>query len=562
MPTITLNKTILEKLTGKKLPLEQLKDRISMLGTDLEKIEGNKIVVEIFPNRPDLLSEQGFARALSSFIGVKTGLRKYTVKRSGEKVIIDSSVKKVRPYTACAIVKNMRFDEENAKKSKISCAPETSYVSERINEIIQMQEKLHITYGRNRKKLAIGIYPMEKIKFPITYKAEKPENIVFQPLESKQRMTGLQILSQHKAGREFGHLLEGLDRFPVFRDAKGEVLSMPPVINSHLTGRVTEQTKDIFVECSGFDLNVLKKCLNIVVTALAEMGGEIYSLEMDFGARRETTPDLSPEKMKLDLDYINQRLGLNLKETEAKKLLEKMGYGYEKGTVLVPAYRTDILHQVDLMEDIAIAYGYENFEEIIPKVATIAEEDPQEGYYRKIRDILIGLGLLEVKNYHLMKKEELTINMNQDNKPIPLKNSLGDYNHLRDAILPSLMKNLSENQHNEYSQNIFEIGRAFFEDKDEDTGVGEKECLAITLCHEKADFTQIKQVLDALMRSLGKEYAVKESRHPSFIPGRAGEITIAGKKIGVIGELAPHVLAEWGLMVPVVGLELEVTNKR
>src|SRR3989344_1414874 len=151
MPTITLNRKVVEELVGKKLPLDKLKDRISMLGTDLESINEKEIVVEIFPNRPDLLSEQVFARALSSFIGVKKGLRNYKSNKPSYKVVIDKSVKEVRPYTACAVVKNLNFSDE------------------RIREMIQIQEKLHVTYGRNRKKVAIGIYPLEKIKFPVNY---------------------------------------------------------------------------------------------------------------------------------------------------------------------------------------------------------------------------------------------------------------------------------------------------------------------------------------------------------------------------------------------------------
>lgn len=538
MPTITLNKKIFEKLVGKELPLEELKDRISMLGTDLEKIEGNEIQVEIFPNRPDLLSEQGFARAFSSFIGVKTGLREYQLKKSGQKIIIENSVTDVRPYTACAIVKSLKFDNE------------------KIKEIIQIQEKLHITFGRNRKKAAIGIYPMEKITFPVTYKADNPNKIKFQPLESEKEMTGLQILSQHKAGREFGHLLEGLDKFPFFIDAAGKILSMPPIINSHLTGRIDENTKDVFIECSGFDYNVLSKCLNIIVAALADMGGEIHSLELEYGKEKKISPNLIPERMKLDLGYINKRLGLSLPEKECIELLARMGYGYEKGEVLIPAYRTDILHQVDLVEDVAIAYGYENFEEDIPNIATIGEENPSEKFFRKVREILIGFGLLEVKNYHLMTKEELNYKMLLEKETVSLKNALGDYNHLRNSLLPSLMKNLSENQHNESPQNIFEIGRIFNLDKKFETGVCEKNMLTISLCHEKTDFTEIKQILDALMSSLGIEYSVKESKHPSYIDGRIGEIYVKSKNIGVIGEIDPQVIVNWNLAVPVVGLEL------
>ena len=198
MPSVTLNRKVFEKLVGKKLPDEKLKERISYLGTDLESLDSNEIHVEIFPNRPDMLSEQGFARAFSSFIGEKTGLRKYEVKKSNDKVIIDESVREVRPYTACALVKGLKFGDE------------------KIKEVIQIQEKLHVTYGRNRKKVAIGIYPFEKIKTPIRFVALPPKEIKFQPLEFPREIDGLQILSQHPTGRDYGHLLEGKRVFPIF----------------------------------------------------------------------------------------------------------------------------------------------------------------------------------------------------------------------------------------------------------------------------------------------------------------------------------------------------------
>ncbi len=539
MPTITLNKTVFEKLVGKTLPLEELKDRISMLGTDLEKIEGNEIVVEIFPNRPDMLSEQGFARAFSSFIGVKTGLRTYELSDSGQKVIVEPSVREVRPYTACAIIKGLHGTEEN------------------IREIIQIQEKLHVTYGRHRKKAAIGIYPLDKIAFPITYRAETPDTIKFWPLDAAEVMTATQILAAHKAGKEYGSLLAGHKKYPVFRDAQGQILSMPPIINSHTIGRVTPETKDVFIECSGFDFQVLSICLNIIVTALAEMGGKIYSVQLESGKNTEITPQLNPKNMKLDLAYINKRLGLKLPEPEAVKLLARMGYGYAQGMVLVPAYRADILHQVDLVEDIAIAYGYENFEEEIPNVSTIGEEDPLEKFSRKVREVLIGLGLLEVKNYHLMTEEQLNQHMNCSRPLIGLKNAVGEHNKLRDSLLPGLIKNLTENQHQEYPQNLFEIGRTFHYGKTE-TGVEEKTRLSMVLCHEKTDFTELRQMLEVLMVALGLSMSVKESQHPSFIEGRLGTIVIEGNEVGVLGEIHPAVLTQWELTVPVAALEIDM----
>src|SRR3989344_6204072 len=403
MPTINISRKVFEQLVGRKLPLEKLKDRISYLGTDLESVTENEIIVEVFPNRPDMLSVQGFARAFSSFIGAKKGLRKYTVEKSNEKVIIEKSVADVRPYTACAIVKNLKFDNE------------------KIKEVIQIQEKLHITYGRNRKKVAIGIYPFEKIKTPIRFLARKPEDIKFRPLEAAKELNGRQILSQTATGREYAHLLEGAKLFPIFADADNRILSMPPIINSHDTGKITEKTKDVFVECSGFDFETLKTLLNIIVTMFADMGGDIYAMELFYGKKKIMTPDLKPSTIGLDIKYVNKLLGLKLLHIELKKFLGRMGFGYTLGKVLVPSYRADILHPIDLVEDIAIAYGYEHFESPIPKVSTVAEENVLEPFKRKIQELLIGLGLLELSSFTLIPREILT-KCSMDEKAIELKN--------------------------------------------------------------------------------------------------------------------------------------------
>ena len=543
MPTITINKQAFEKLTGKKLPVEKLKDRISYLGTDLENVTKDEITVEIFPNRPDMLSIQGFARAFSSFIGHKTGLKNYEVEDSKEKVIIDKSVSKIRPYTACAIVKGIKYDDE------------------KIKEAIDVQEKLHITYGRNRKKVAIGIYPFEKIKTPITFMAKKPEDIIFQPLEFSRKINARQILSQHPAGKDYGHLLEGLDKFPVFYDANNEVLSVPPIINSHKTGKISEKTKDVFIECSGFDFRVLQKCLNIIVTAFADMGGKIYSLKLHYPDKTFTTPDLNPEEMKLDLNYVNKLLGLDLKEPEAKKLLEKMGYGYKNKKVLIPSYRADIIHQSDLAEDITIAYGYENFKEEIPKVATIAEEDKFEVFKNKVADILVGLNLIETATYNLTNAKFQNKNMLTNLHLIELANSISsEYDVLRSWVIPSMLEILGNNKHHDYPQRIFGMGTVFKINNKKETNIEENERLAITLAEEKTGYTKIKQILDYLLRMLNTRYEIEETEHPSFIPGRVARVKVNNEKIAYIGEINPQVLENWELETPVTALELNLTD--
>ncbi len=539
MPTVILNKTVLEKLVGKKLALDQLKDRISMLGTDLEKIENNEIHVEVFPNRPDMLSEQGFARALSSFIGAKPGLRKYNIRKSGLKVIIDPSVA-MRPYTACAIVKNIHFTEE------------------RLQEIIQMQEKLALTHGRNRKKSAYGIYPLDNIHFPIQYIAKDPADVIFQPLGFDRKIAASQVEELHPKGKEYKDIAKGWKKYPFFIDSRENVLSMLPYTNSEDTGKVDTTTKNIFVECSGTDLANVTVALNMFAAMFADMGGDVYSIEMAYPTKTITTPNLTSQKMKMDISYINKRLGLSLDEKEVKVLLARMGYGYSDGCALIPAYRADILHPVDLMEDIAIAYGYENFHADIPNVATIGEENPLAVLHRSLRDILIGFGLMEVTNYSLLTKEEIYDKMKHRGPAISLKNSLGEHTHLRPALLPSLMKTLSENQHNEYPQNIFELGQTFVPDKITDIGIEECEHLAVALCHETSDFTGIRQILDALAHQLNISLTIKECAHPSFIHGRSAEVLFRKESIGFIGEIHPSILEQWNLTAPVAVFEINM----
>jgi phenylalanyl-tRNA synthetase beta chain len=532
MANATFNRKIFEREIGKLD--DKMQNKIAMFGTPLEKFSDEEIEIEVFPNRPDLLSYHGFKRAFLAFLGKQKGLKEYKVNKPEKdySVIIDSSVKDIRPYTVCAIVKGLKFDDE------------------KIKEIIDVQEKLHFTIGRKRKKIAIGIYPLEKIKLPITFKALEPDKIKFVPLESEREMTGLQILQRHPKGREYAHLLAGKPKFPVFIDADNNILSMPPVINSQTTGKITSETKEIFIECSGFDFNALSKCLNIIVTNFAEMGGEIYQMELHY-KEKKITPNLSSEKMKISIKNANSLLGLELNEKEIKKLLEEMGHNYNKGNAEIPAWRTDILHEVDLIEDIAIAYGYENFVPEIPEISTVGGEERKEIIKRKISEILAGLNILEVSNYHLTTKKEQFRKMGiPEEHFLEVEESKTDYNVLRKDLTHYLLKILSENIDSEYPQRIFEAGKIF--------NPSETENLALAIA--PANFTEVRQILECLSRMLNLEIHISEpDKFPNyFIEGRVGEITLDKKSIGFLGEIHPRVLKNWKIKMPVAVFEINL----
>lgn len=519
-------------------------DKIMMFGIPVESLTDDEIEIQVLPNRPDLLSMQGFLRAVKAFIGKETGLKNYKVHapEKNYKVIIDKSVREVRPYTACAIVKGLNFDDA------------------KIKEIIDIQEKLHITLGRNRKKLAIGIYPLEKIKLPIKYEARKPEDIKFVPLEMQQEMNGLQILQRHPTGREYAQLLEGKYKFPVFVDSNNKVLSMPPIINSHETGKITMYTKDVFIECSGFDFEILKKTLNIIVSTLSDLGGKIYAMELEYDkpVGKIQTPDFTPETMKIDINNVNKIIGIDLKEKDLEKLFPKMGYDYNKGKVSIPAYRTDILHEVDIIEDIAIAYGYENISPIIPKVATIGEEAKENSFNSKVSDILSGLGLLEISTYYLIKLEEVAIGKLADSEKIELENSKSEYKMLRPNLIIPGLRILSENKDNEYPQKIFEIGKVFIRDRRSETETGIKEFNHLFVASTPGHFTEIKQTLDYLFKMLNLKYELREGKNGNLIEGRTGIIVVNEKIVGVIGEVHPETLRNWGIKLPVSVIEINL----
>ena len=516
---------------------DEVEEKINMFGTPVQSISDKEIEIEVYPNRPDLLGLHGFLRSFKNFAGSKPEIKEYRIKKDKDfRVVVDSSVNSVRPYTVCAVIKGIKFDEN------------------KLTEIIEMQEKLHSTIGRNRKKAAIGIYPLDKIKFPVKYHCLSPNDIKFIPLGESKEMSGIEIIKRHPKGKEYGNLIEGFSKYPIFSDAENVVMSMPPIINSSVIGEVSENTKDIFIECSGNDIPTLKKIINIVSANISDMGGEIYSVQIDYKDKKIITPDFKEEVISFEVKNANKLLGLELKEKDVQKLLLRMGLDFNKGKVKVPSWRVDIMHEVDVIEDIAIAYGYKKFVPEIPSVATIGNELFSSKIKSKISEILAGAGLLEISSYHMIKPEEAKF-LNSDDK-IFLENSKTDYKILRENLLIPCLRIISENKDNEYPQKMFEIGSVFSKDKNSETGIKESDnlCLAIT----PGNFTEVKRVLEYLVKSLGFSLDYKEGSSNLLIDGRTASVILDGKEIGFIGEVHPEILRDFGIKMQVSLAEINL----
>lgn len=546
MPTIKIDKKRLAKLVSRELREEELSKVFSDMGASLEGINDKEISVEAFANRPDLLSCVGIARAMRYFLSIDKNIKKYSAKlvdfdKSKYIVNVDKSVSKVRPYTACAIAKGICFNDELIK------------------EIIQIQEMLHVTFGRKRKKMAIGIYPLEKISLPISYRGEKPKDIIFKPLEANETMNAIELLERHPTGKEYAKLLEGLDLFPCFRDSLGNVLSVPPIVNSDDTGRITKNTTDVFIECSGFDLEYLKAGLSIISCALIDMGARIEQMKIIYPDFEVITPDLSNKEIDFDISYAQKILGIKLDLMMVKSAFLKMGIGFDQKNkkAIIPPYRFDILSQIDLVEDIAIGVGYDNIPEKIADIYTESSEENSSKIANIIREILIGAGFIEVKNYSLIgAKDIINSNIGMENTvEIENPNTI-DYSFMRKRIRPSIFITLAQNKTREFPQSIFEIGRCF--EKKGDRDFIECERLGCAISSKNSDFTKIKQVLDVLFSQLDLRCSIVESCEEGFIKGRAGKIMYGEKEIGSIGEIEPRVISAYGLDMPTSFFELEL----
>ncbi|MEK6886013.1 MAG: phenylalanine--tRNA ligase subunit beta [Nanoarchaeota archaeon] len=526
---------------------DELKEKISLFGTHFEGIseDGNEIELEITANRPDLLSAQGFLRAFSIFMGKKKNTE-YKIKKSDAKIIVDPAMKNIRPYSMAVIIKGIKFTDE------------------KIKDIMQWQEKIHATIGRNRKKVAIGYYVLDKIKFPVKYTAKAPKEIKFIPLDMNEQMDGLQILQRHPTGRDYARQLEGFDKFPVYYDDNNSVLSMPPIINSNESGHITAGVSDILVECSGTNLETLKKVMSLAACDLIDSGGEAYQVEIVYGTKKESL-SFEPEKIKLNLENANKLIGIELKENEISKLLEKMGYNYNSKDkiVEVPAWRTDIMHEVDIIEDIAIAYGYENLKPELPSIATTGEISKIEILKKRLSEILAGLNMLEISNYHLLTKEEAE-NVNiREKDTIEVADSKSEWKILRPNLICIMLNTLKNNLDAEYPQRVFELGRIFEKDKTgkSETGINEQERLCVAICSPNAGFTEIKQTLEYIVRMLGKhkEIIIETAEdNDYFIQGRCAKVMLGKELLGYFGEIKPQTLSSLSIKMPLALLEINI----
>ena len=537
MTNVDIHRDDLADLVGASLSIEEFVDRITFMGASPEGVQGDVMTFDVFPNRPDMYSVEGIARGLRGFLGLEVGLPVYRSEPSGIEFLVDRSVADVRPFAVGGIVRGLELEDAL------------------LRSLVDLQEKLHLTVGRRRKKVAIGIHDMDKVTPPYTYKAVLPPDVRFTPLGLSQELDLLEILTKHEKGREYAHLVASQPVFPIIMDARGQVLSFPPVINGILT-QLTSDTRNLFIDVTGTDFEAVNGCLAILMTALAERGGRIQTVTTKYFDRTFVTPDLAHRAHSLVLRRANELLGLSLKPAEAVEGLRRMRHDARATgdaiSVLSPAYRLDLLHEVDLAEDLAIASGYDRYPRGLPRRQTIGESLAANDFAETLRVLLVGYGYQEVMS--------LTVASPNDGFETPdrvvIRNPLSeDLTTLRSSLLPSLMNIFRLNKHRELPQRVFEISEVVLEAKN-------VRRLGVAALHHKASFTEAKSLVLSLMRDVGQTAEVDAVEDGNFIAGRAASVLINGREIGRFGEIRPRILAAYSLVQPVMAFELDVDPLR
>lgn len=565
MPTISLQRDDLEALIAgldekpNRIPFDQLEDWLMLVKGELKghNPETGELRIELQDsNRPDLWCCEGIARQIRiKQQGMASPYSFFNKQRPVVgKLVVAPGMEKIRPYVAACAAVGYRVTASG------------------LTQLIQTQEKLADIFGRKRRTVSIGLYRLAPIVFPVSYDLVKADDVKFIPLGMETVLTLREILMVHPKGVEYGAIVGGHDRLPVLRDATGQVLSFPPIINSREVGEVQIGDHELFVEVTGTDLSMVALALNIFAANLADRGAVITPVEIQspvkttFGRRWHTPIDFGKSRT-IPLTAIESALGEALGGREVTSALKSYGYAVKtsgkKLLVQLPPYRNDFLQTVDVVEDVAISQGYARFAPVMPSQFTVGGLSRLEQLADRVRHLMVGMEFQEIISNIMGSQQDFCTKMRLDGtewaRVVEVDNVMSlSYSCLRQWITPSLLQVETNSSRAFYPHRMFEVGEVAVPDEAVDLGSRTVTMLGAVIAHAGANFSEVHSCLDLLFYYLARPVTLEPLAHPSFLEGRVGRIVSHGRAIGLLGEVHPEVLEHWQIGVPVVALELEV----
>ncbi len=570
MPTISVDQKLLTSLLsrhGCRHDIADVDHRLPLLGTDIDRCDEEVLDIEIFPNRPDLLSAETLSLAMRGFLHNQPTLANESLESSGITLSVEPELATIRPIILGAVVRGLDMDDDDE-------------MDEFIKQLMDHQEKLHFALGRGRRRASIGVHDLTTLKPPFTVKAVERSHS-FIPLAMEHAMTIDEILASHPKGVDYAHLLDGMDKVPIIEDADGAVLSFPPIINGvHTT--VQSSTRDLFIDVTGWDRRACESCLMLVALQAKERGGSVQTIQIiDCEGKQEVLPNWTPVHHRVPARLITTILGRDLNDDELSNAMLRMGgaftgrspatsdeisrsksmqYASEGEDMFgfdMPRWRFDLLHPVDIVEDIAIGHGYEDLGTDVPKAPMNAIPRADDNLRRRIRTSMQGMGFMQIQSLTLSNDEDQFNRMRwkpfneitRITNPITLEHTM-----MRHFLLPGLLRLLASNRHHDLPQSVYELGTVVRDHKNMDR-------LAFLTAERIGGFASIRGRIQAFLRDIGAENVVIEplpDNEGPWLAGRSAKILLDGEWVGCFGEIDPSVSQIFELLVPLNGAEFDV----
>ncbi|MFO8182780.1 MAG: phenylalanine--tRNA ligase subunit beta [Candidatus Aegiribacteria sp.] len=552
MPKIEVSRKDLFRLARIDDPGDpRLEEMLALVKGEIDSTEGDRLKLELNDtNRPDLWCVEGVARALRCSVhGPEEHLS--DLPESRLEIRVDPELRDVRPFVAAF--------------TACGWAPGP----EELEALIEVQEKLAASFGRNRKTAGAGFYRLDEIRFPVDYMAASPETS-FVPLGEEEEMTLERVLKETETGRNYAHILAGSKSYPVLRDAAGAILSFPPILNSQTTGRVRPGDGRLFCEVTGTDWETVQLTATILACNLQDRGAGIEPVRVvypqDYPGETVECPVVFADSMTATEEQLRGILGVDIPAGRASDALRAMDYALvtvdgPSITGVLPPYRRDGIHAVDMIEDIAISMGLDSFGPLLPDCFTTGRSAPVEELADAVRLLLVGAGFEEVLRPVLTSREKVRETTRTPRQPVGIANPMtGEYDVVRNSLLPGLLEVESSSAHAAYPHRIFEAGEVLRADSEGACSTGVY--LACLVSGNRADFGDIHSVLGYLCHSRGIRLSLAARDDERFVPGRCAEVMMDGRPAGTVGEVHPEVLHRWGIARPASALEVSLSSLR
>ncbi|TPX37609.1 phenylalanine---tRNA ligase [Synchytrium microbalum] len=589
MPTVNVDKEYLFKELGRTFTTEEFEELCFEFGIELEddttelemaakevgadKAKGlsNRGIyrIDIPANRYDMNCLEGIARAVKTFLsGGPAPDYQLSTPTKMQELHIKAETAQIRPFCVSAILRNITFDP-------------ITYAS-----FIDLQDKLHANLGRRRQLVSMGTHDLDSIEGPFTYEALPPKDIVFAPLNSSRVMNGEELMhyydveAENRSIAKFLPIIRDSPVYPVILDAQRRVLSLPPIINSNLS-KISLNTKNVFIDITATDLTKAKVALNMLVTMFSQYSTEQFTIEpvRVFNPDGSSTiyPDLSVRSLDVPVDYICNDIGVRIPPDEIVRILMKMSFLAKVSSdrkmisVQVPPTRSDVLHACDIIEDVAIGFGYNQIPKTLPIANTIAAPLPVNKLTDQLRREVALSGYTEALPFILCSHDEnfkLLNRVDDGNEVVVLANPRTvDFQVVRSTLLPGLLKTVSSNKTMTLPLKIFEVSDVCLKDLSLERKTRNQRNLCAVYCSKFAGFEQIHGLLDHLMTMLSTRlvpvgesggYYITESSNPTFFPGRCADVYYNTMKVGTFGVLHPTVLINFKIDSPCSALEFNI----